>query len=71
MPPLISTVLSTIRVRRGKSELGFCVACGDTVRRNDPVTRLRGGDLAHRDCATYKVRESRRRGPVGRPATTP
>jgi hypothetical protein len=65
MPTLIDTVLGTMRLRNLKSELGFCAVCGDTVREKDPVLRLRGGELVHRECATYRVRERRDRVAAG------
>ena len=70
MAPLIETVLGTMRLRRTKSELGFCAVCGDTVKKHDAVTRLRGGDYVHRDCATYRIREDRRRERFGRGPVT-
>jgi hypothetical protein len=70
MAPLIDSVLGTMRLRRTKSELGFCAVCGDTVKKKDAVTRLRGGDFVHRDCATYRIREHRGRSRFGRGALT-
>jgi hypothetical protein len=66
MAPLIDIVLSTMRFRRNRRELGFCAVCGDTVQDKHPVSRLRGGELVHRDCATYRIRETRRREPLRR-----
>lgn len=59
MPTLMDNVLRVMRVRRAKNELGPCAVCGDSVHANDQVTSLRGGDLVHRDCATYRIREAR------------
>jgi len=69
MPSLIDSVLAATRLRKSRNELGFCAVCGDTVSKRDPVTRLRGGDLVHRDCATYRIRERRSRR-FGRGAVT-
>ena len=68
MPTLVDSVLRVMRLRDTTSELGFCVACGDTVTTRDAVTRLRGGDVVHSSCATYRIREERRRDPFGRGA---
>ena len=64
MPLLIDTVLETMRLRRPGRELAFCAVCGDTVHAKDPVARLRGGDLVHSGCATYRIRERDRHRPV-------
>jgi hypothetical protein len=65
MPTLIDSVLGTMRLRKRTSGLGSCAVCGGTVHETEPVARLRGGDLVHRNCATYRVR-ARRGGGVSR-----
>ena len=53
--------------RARPAALGACAVCHRQVTERDERLRLRGGDWAHRDCGTYRVRYLERQGV--RPAT--
>ena len=52
----IERVLRTMRVRRAAAG-GECIVCHRQIKDAADVFRLRGGATAHRECATYRVRQ--------------
>jgi hypothetical protein len=59
MPPLIESVLTTMRLRSRTRGGRHCAVCGESVESDDDRIRLRGM-FVHRRCATYRTRRDAR-----------
>ena len=60
MPPLVDSVLRTMRRRVGSYDTRACIECGGHISADDGEIKVRGMRV-HRRCATYRTR---RRGSV-------